>query len=66
MNGAEPRNRLMPLYLGFVLIFAAVSFVAYRMIMEDCGTTPYIEIGVLVVIPIVYLGLIYLILVSQK
>lgn len=66
MEQAPKRNRLTPLYIGFVLILGAVCFVAYRMIMEDCGTTPVLDLGVLAVIPIAYLALMYLALVSQE
>lgn len=62
----EQRSRFTPLYVGFVLIFAAVSFVGYRMTMEECGTTAFIDIGILAVIPVVYLALMYLTFVSQK
>ena len=66
MGTEQKRGRLTPLGLGFVLIFAAVCFVAYRMITEDCGTTPFIDVGVLAAIPVLYLVLMYLALVSQR
>jgi hypothetical protein len=47
-------------------VLAAVVFVGYRMWAGSCPAPTIIEIGVLTVIPIVYLVLMYLTLVSQK
>jgi hypothetical protein len=56
----------MPWYIGIVIILAAVIFVGYRMGATNCPAPTIVEIGVLTVIPIVYLVLMYLTLVSQK
>jgi hypothetical protein len=62
-----PRNhRLLPWYIGIVFVLAAVIFVGYRMWAESCPAPTIIEIGVLTVIPIVYLVLMYLTFISQK
>jgi len=67
MSEDLPRNhRLMPWYIGIVIVLAAVSFVGYRMWAGNCPAPTIIEIGVLTVIPVVYLVLMYLTLVSQK
>jgi hypothetical protein len=67
MAGSTPENhRLLPWYIGLVLVFAAVIFVGYRMWSGNCPAPTIIEIGVLTVIPIVYLVLMYLTLISQK
>jgi hypothetical protein len=67
MAGSTPQNhRLLPWYIGLVLVFAAVIFVGYRMWAGNCPAPTIIEIGVLTVIPIVYLVLMYLTLISQK
>jgi hypothetical protein len=67
MAQATPRNhRLMPWYIGIVVILAAVIFVGYRMWVTSCPAPMTIEIGVLTVIPIVYLILMYLTLISQR
>ena len=67
MTGSTPANhRLLPWYIGLVLVLAAVIFVGYRMWAGNCPAPTIIEIGVLTVIPIVYLVLMYLTLVSQK
>ena len=59
-------NRLVPWYIGIVIVLAAVIFVGYQMWATSCPAPTIIELGVLTVIPIVYLVLMYLTLVSQK
>lgn len=67
MAGSTPQNhRLLPWYIGVVLVFAAVIFVGYRMWAGNCPAPTIIEIGVLTVIPVVYLVLMYLTFISQK
>lgn len=67
MASVPSRNsRLMPWYIGIVIILAAVIWVGYQMWATSCPAPGFIEIGVLTVIPIVYLVLMYLTLVSQK
>jgi hypothetical protein len=63
---APRNNRLMPWYIGLVIVVAAVIFVGYQMWATSCPAPTIIELGVLTVIPIVYLVLMYLTLVSQK
>lgn len=60
------RNRLLPLYIGFVIIVAAVGYVAYHMYTIDCGITPVAVFLVLLVVPVVYLVLMYLAFTSQE
>jgi hypothetical protein len=60
------RNRLTPWYIGLVIILATVIFVGYRMWAGGCPAPTIIEIGVLTVIPAVYLVLMYLTFVSQE
>lgn len=67
MAQVTPRNnRLTPWYIGIIIILAAVVFIGYRMWATACPAPTVIEIGVLTVIPIVYLALMYLTLVSQR
>jgi hypothetical protein len=67
MTASAPQNhRLRPWYIGLALVFAAVIFVGYRMWAGNCPAPTIIEIGVLTVIPVVYLWLMYLTLISQK
>jgi hypothetical protein len=65
-QAAPKRNRLMPWYIGLVLNLAAVLFVGYRMWAGNCPAPTLIEVGVLTVIPAVYLVLMYLTFVSQE
>jgi hypothetical protein len=67
MTSSSParRNRLTPWYIGLVVILAAIGYVGYRMATSNCAPVP-IELGVLVVVPVVYLVLMYLTFVSQK
>ena len=67
MAASAPQNhRLLPWYIGLAIVFAAVAFVGYRMWAGNCPAPTIIEIGVLTVIPIVYLVLMYLTFISQK
>jgi len=67
MTETVPKNhRLMPWYIGILIVFAAVCFVGYRMWAGNCPAPTIIEVGVLTVIPIVYLVLMYLTFVSQE
>jgi tellurite resistance protein TehA-like permease len=65
-NAAPRNNRLMPWYIGIVVILAAVIWVGYQMWASSCPAPTFIQIGVLTVIPVVYLALMYLTFVSQK
>jgi len=60
------RNRLLPLYIGFVIIVAAVGYVAYHMYTINCGITPVAVFLVLFAVPVIYLVLVYLAFISQK
>jgi hypothetical protein len=65
-QASQKRNRLTPWYIGLVIILATVIFVGYRMWAGNCPAPTLIEVGVLTVIPIVYLVLMYLTFVSQE
>jgi hypothetical protein len=60
------RNRLLPWYIGIVIVLAAVLFTGYRMYTGNCPAPTFVELGVLVVIPGVYLALMYLTFISQE
>jgi hypothetical protein len=62
---SQHRNRLMPWYIGMAIVFASVLFVGWRMWSGNCPAPTFVEVGVLVVIPVVYLVLMYLTFVSQ-
>jgi hypothetical protein len=65
-EGVPQNHRLLPWYIGIVIVLAAVIYVGYQMWAGSCPAPTIIEIGVLTVIPIVYLVLMYLTLISQK
>lgn len=68
MSAQNPvkRNRLTPWYIGLVVIAVSILFVAWRMWKTDCGIPMSLEIGVLFIMPAVYLVLMYLTLTSQE
>jgi hypothetical protein len=65
MNQIVRRNRLTPWIIGIVIVLAAVLYVGYQMFYVGCPAPTFVEIGVLTVIPIVYLALMYLTFISQ-
>ncbi len=64
-EASQRRNRLTPWYIGMAIVFASVLFVGWRMWAGNCPAPTFVEVGVLVVIPVVYLALMYLTFVSQ-
>jgi hypothetical protein len=62
----KKRNRLTPWYIGLAVIIAAVIFIADRMAAANCPAPAFIEYGVLLIIPVIYLVLMYLTLTSQE
>jgi len=65
MNHATKRNRLLPWLIGLAINLAAIAFVGGRMYAGECPAPTVLELGVLLVVPVVYLGLMYLTFVSQ-
>lgn len=65
MAGASTRNCLTPWYIGIIIILAGVIYVGYELFVVGCAAPTLIELGVLIVIPVVYLWLMYLTLTSQ-
>jgi hypothetical protein len=61
----KARNPLMPWYLGVVIIALADIWVARELFSSACQAPGIIAAGVVVVIPAVYLVLMYLTLRSQ-
>jgi len=58
---ARRRNSLLPWWIGLGIIIAAVIYVGYRFSCTDCGPNAgFLSFLVLGVIPVVYLGLMYL------
>jgi hypothetical protein len=57
------RNRLLPWYIGLAIIIVADG---YLLLMTDEGRAELAQQAALVVIPVVALGLMYLVFKSQK
>jgi hypothetical protein len=67
MSGTAKRNRLMPWMIGLVLILAALAYAGWEVVAGGCGATPPATLVIaLLVMPAVYLGLMYLTLTSQE
>jgi hypothetical protein len=66
MNHAVRRNRLLPWYIGIAIIVAAEIIVGYQMFYVGCPAPVLLELAMLVVIPAVYLVLMYLTFISQE
>ena len=66
MAATASRNRLLPWYIGIVIIVLAVVYVGYQMFVGGCPAPGFVEFIVLAVIPVVYIGLMYLTFISQE
>jgi hypothetical protein len=66
MNAVRRRNRLLPWYIGIAIVFASVAYVGYHMYVNNCAVTPPTVFLVLLVVPVVYLVLMYLAFTSQE
>ena len=65
MQTPNKRNRMLPWYIGLVIILAAVVYVGYVFHATNCQATGLPEFLALIVMPAVYLALMYLTLRSQ-
>ncbi len=65
MMPVQRRNVLLPWFIGLVVIVAADLIVAWRMFSTACQASGLAQALVLVVMPAVYLILMYLTLRSQ-
>ena len=65
MNQAVRRNRLLPWYIGIVIIILGELYIGYEMFYVGCPAPVMLELAILIVIPVVYLTLMYLTFVSQ-
>jgi hypothetical protein len=59
-------TKLIPCCVGLAVIIVAVSFIGYEMLVTQCQAPSMVQAMVLLVIPIVYLVLMYLTLSSQE
>lgn len=60
------RNRLVPWVIGIIILLIADIRIGYRMVATDCPAPGFAEFLVLVVVPGVYLVLMYMTLTSQN
>ena len=60
------RNRLLPWYIGIAIVIAAETYVGYQMFYVGCPAPVLLELAMLIVIPVVYLGLMDLTFISQE
>jgi hypothetical protein len=63
---AAKRNRLMPWYVGGIVLLAAVIYTGYQMFVTGCQAPPIVQLIVLLIVPGIYLALMYLTLTSQE
>ncbi len=66
MSQTVRRNRLLPWYIGIAIVVVAEIIVGYQMFYVGCPAPVLLELALLVVIPVVYLVLMYLTFVSQE
>jgi hypothetical protein len=66
MNKIVRRNRLTPWYIGIAIVLVAVVYVGYQVFSTDCAVATPVVFIFLVVLPVVYLVLMYLTLTSQE
>lgn len=59
------RNPLLPWFIGLGINLAAVVIVGVWMFESECSAPGYLQFGVLVIIPAVYMTLAYLTFKSQ-
>jgi hypothetical protein len=57
---------LLPWYIGIAIVLLGEIYIGYEMFVVGCPAPVLLELAVLFVIPVVYLGLMYLTFVSQE
>ncbi len=65
MQMPNKRNRLLPWYIGLAIILAADIYIGYLFHATSCPATGLPEFMVLIVMPAVYLALMYVTLRNQ-
>ncbi len=65
MNQVVRRSRLLPWYIGIAIVVFGEIYIGYEKFVVGCPAPVMLELAVLIVIPIVYLTLMYLTFVSQ-
>ncbi len=65
MPQAKKRNVLLPWFIGVAIVALAVLWLAYQIFSQACEAPGLAQAIVLIVLPVVYLALMYLTLKSQ-
>jgi hypothetical protein len=65
MNQGVRRNRLLPWFIGIAIVVLGELYVAYEMFFRGSAAPSMPEVAVLIIIPAVYLTLMYLTFISQ-
>ncbi|WP_291298374.1 hypothetical protein [Elioraea sp.] len=65
MAATSPRNRLLPWFIGLLVIIAAAVAGVWVLYAGGCAAPAMVVVIALVVMPAVYLALMYLTLTSQ-
>jgi hypothetical protein len=65
MAEASRRNQLRPWYIGIVFLLITDAVFFYFVMINNCGIPNPIILGIMAIIPGLYLGLMYLTLKSQ-
>ncbi len=67
MEKTSPRrDRLAPWYIGISIIILTESYVGYKVWNDSCSQAFLPVLALLIVLPVVYLTLMYLTFTSQK
>jgi hypothetical protein len=65
MDQVARRSRLLPWYIGIAIVVLGELYIAYEMFYVGCPAPVLLELAILIVIPLVYLTLMYLTFISQ-
>jgi len=65
MTQERKRNVLLPWFIGIVIVLLVDGWIAYRMFATACPAPGIVEMIIVIVLPAVYLGLMYLTFKSQ-
>jgi len=66
MAVAYKRNRLLPWFIGIVVIAIADAYIAVQLFTEPCQAPAIAQVLALGAVPVVYLWLMYLTFTSQE
>lgn len=66
MSQTTRRNRLMPWMIGLVLVLASVAYAGWQIVSGGCAAPATALVIALLVMPTVYLVLMYMTLTSQE